>query len=54
MKLFLDENMPRSITKELLELGFETQHTTEVGLLGATCKFLCHEKLYTVKGSLCF
>lgn len=38
MKLFLDENVPRSIIRELLELGFETEHAAEVGLRGATDK----------------
>lgn len=36
MKLFLDENIPRSIASELIALGFEAEHVVEVGLRGAT------------------
>ena len=38
MKLFLDENLPRSAVKELKSLGFEVEHTSEVGLRGASDK----------------
>ncbi len=38
MKLFLDENIPRSITRELIALGLEAEHAAEVGLRGAIDK----------------
>jgi len=38
MKIFLDENIPRSFAIELRNIGFETQHVANVGLTGATDK----------------
>ncbi len=38
MKLFLDQNIPRSAVKELLSLGFEVEHASEVGLTEAVDK----------------
>ncbi|MEK6982851.1 MAG: DUF5615 family PIN-like protein [Candidatus Micrarchaeota archaeon] len=35
MKLFLDENLPRSLVLSLNELGFVVTHASDVGLRGA-------------------
>lgn len=36
MKFFLDENLPRSLTKDLAKLGFEVSHAAETGLRGSS------------------
>lgn len=38
MKLFLDENLPKSFVKELTSLGFEVKHVSDVGLIGSKDK----------------
>ena len=38
MKLFLDENIPRSAVKELKSIGFEVEHASDIGLAGAVDK----------------
>ena len=36
MKLFLDQNIPKSTVKELVLLGFQVEHASEVGLSNAS------------------
>ena len=38
IKLFLDENISRTITAELINLGFDAVHAGDAGLHGATDK----------------
>lgn len=35
MKLFLDENLPKSLAKELENIGFEVEHARYAGFLWA-------------------
>lgn len=38
MKFFLDENLPLSLTKNIIALGFQAEHVRMVGLRGAEDK----------------